>query len=90
MGVPTQRPDDYFAEMAKSDKHMEKVRAKLIASKSEKDRREAARNLREQKRFSGHVQKRVLEQRLNEKRQLNLAVKKHKKGMKLPLEEILG
>lgn len=23
--VPTQRPDDYFAEMAKSDKHMHKV-----------------------------------------------------------------
>ena len=26
MGVPTKRPDDYFAQMAKSDDHMNKVR----------------------------------------------------------------
>lgn len=25
LGIPTQRPDDYFAEMAKSDAHMQKV-----------------------------------------------------------------
>lgn len=26
LGIPTKRPDDYFAEMAKSDSHMQKVR----------------------------------------------------------------
>lgn len=25
LGIPTKRPDDYFAEMAKSDSHMQKV-----------------------------------------------------------------
>ena len=25
LGVPTKRPDDYYAEMAKSDQHMQKV-----------------------------------------------------------------
>ena len=25
MGVPTKRPDDYFAQMAKTDDHMNKV-----------------------------------------------------------------
>lgn len=26
LGVKTKRPDDYFAQMAKSDEHMQKVR----------------------------------------------------------------
>jgi hypothetical protein len=26
LGIATRRPDDYFAEMAKSDEHMKKVR----------------------------------------------------------------
>lgn len=25
LGIPTKRPEDYFAEMAKSDEHMKKV-----------------------------------------------------------------
>lgn len=25
LGIPTQRPEDYFAEMVKSDVHMQKV-----------------------------------------------------------------
>ena len=29
-GVPTLRPDDYFAEMMKSDEHMQKVSDKFI------------------------------------------------------------
>ena len=30
LGVPTQRPLDYLAEMFKSDKHMEKIRNGLV------------------------------------------------------------
>lgn len=29
LGVPTRRPDDYFAQMAKSDHHMKKVTSVL-------------------------------------------------------------
>ena len=29
--VPTQRPDDYFAEMVKSDGHMQKVRTLFVS-----------------------------------------------------------
>ena len=29
--VKTKRPDDYFAKMAKSDQHMDKIRAKLLS-----------------------------------------------------------
>ncbi len=29
--MKTKRPDDYFAKMAKSDQHMDKIRAKLLS-----------------------------------------------------------
>ena len=29
--MKTKRPDDYFAQMAKSDQHMNKIRAKLLS-----------------------------------------------------------
>ena len=31
-GIPTTRPDDYFAEMMKSDSHMQKVRRNTFSS----------------------------------------------------------
>ena len=31
LGVKTKRQDDYFAQMAKSDQHMNKIRAKLLS-----------------------------------------------------------
>ena len=34
MGVPTKRPDDYFAQMAKSDDHMNKVRGSNSRSRN--------------------------------------------------------
>src|ERR1044072_3947052 len=33
MGVPFLRPEDYFAEMVKTDSHMEKVKGRLLAEK---------------------------------------------------------
>ncbi|KAJ8976183.1 hypothetical protein NQ317_002232 [Molorchus minor] len=30
MKLPTKRPDDYFAEMAKTDEHMQKIRENLM------------------------------------------------------------
>merc|ERR1712098_979466 len=31
LNIKTKRPDDYFAQMAKSDDHMNKIRAKLLS-----------------------------------------------------------
>ena len=36
--VKTKRPDDYFAKMAKSDQHMDKIRAKLLSKGAGEDR----------------------------------------------------
>ena len=35
LGVKTKRPDDYLAQMAKSDQHMNKIRAKLFSKEQE-------------------------------------------------------
>jgi hypothetical protein len=66
------------------------VRAKLITSKAVKERRDSAKQLREQKKFAGHIQKNVQKQQQNDKRELMQAVKKHRRGMKTQLEEMLG
>ncbi|CAJ0606762.1 unnamed protein product [Cylicocyclus nassatus] len=90
MGIKVIRPPDYYAEMAKSDGHMQKVRKRLLKIQEGKERQEAIRRMREEKKYASKVQKEVLDKRLNEKKQLMEAVKKHKKGMKQQLEDMLN
>ncbi|KAM7286685.1 putative rRNA-processing protein EBP2 [Ixodes scapularis] len=80
LGVPTKRPDDYFAQMAKSDDHMTKVREKLLSKKTALERSEKARKLRELKKFGKKVQVEVLQKRQKEKREMMDNLKKFKKG----------
>jgi len=47
LGVVTKRPDDYFAEMAKSDEHMQKVRANLMAKQAGQAKSERIKQIRE-------------------------------------------
>lgn len=56
LGVPTQRPDDYFAEMAKSDQHMQKIRASLAAKQAGAVRSEKIAQLRRLKKIGKQVQ----------------------------------
>ncbi|CAD6192178.1 unnamed protein product [Caenorhabditis auriculariae] len=84
------RPDDYYAEMAKTDDHMQKVRKRLIKIQAGKERQEAIRRMREEKKFASKVQKEVNAAKNTEKKQLAEAVKKHKKGMKQQLEDMLN
>lgn len=90
MGVKVIRPSDYYAEMAKSDGHMQKVRKRLLKIQEGKERQEAIRRMREEKKYASKVQKDVLDKRQSEKKQLMEAVKKHKKGMKQQLEDMLS
>ncbi|VDM68389.1 unnamed protein product [Strongylus vulgaris] len=87
MGIKVIRPPDYYAEMAKSDGHMQKVRKRLLKIQEGKERQEAIRRMREEKKYAS---KEVLEKRISEKKQLMEAVKKHKKGMKQQLEDMLS
>ncbi|KAM3177222.1 hypothetical protein ACTXT7_004983 [Hymenolepis weldensis] len=79
-GIPTKRPNDYFAEMIKSDAHMTKVRENIVVNKKRLELREKARQLREQRKFGKQQQKEILEARQIEKKKHMEALKVAKKG----------
>lgn len=80
LGVPTKRPDDYFAQMAKTDEHMQKIREKLLSKEQVNERIEKVKKLRELKKYGKKVQVEVQQKRLKEKKQLMDNVKKFRKG----------
>ncbi|PAV67016.1 hypothetical protein WR25_18369 [Diploscapter pachys] len=90
LGVKVLRPSDYYAEMAKSDHHMQKIRKRLLDLQTVKDRQEAYRRMREEKKFAAKVQKEANEKKQAEKKKFTEAVQKHKKGMQAQLENMLN
>ena len=67
--LPFLRPLDYFAEMVKSDEHMDKIKNVLMREASEKKAREEARKQRQLKKFGKQVQIATLQKRQKEKRE---------------------
>ncbi|EDO18527.1 hypothetical protein Kpol_2001p32 [Vanderwaltozyma polyspora DSM 70294] len=80
--VPFKRPLDYFAEMVKSDEHMDKIKGKLVQEASEKKAREDARKQRQLKKFGKQVQVATLQKRQAEKRETLDKIKSLKKKRK--------
>jgi len=80
LNIPTKRPDDYFAQMAKTDDHMQKIRQKLLSKQETQEKIDKVRKLRELKKYGKKVQIEVQQNRLKEKRQLMENVKKFRKG----------
>lgn len=85
-GIKTKRPDDYFAEMVKSDEHMKKIRENLLSKHAEAERREKVRKLRELKKMGKQIQIENEKKKLDAKKKLKEAVKQYKKGDKDNLE----
>jgi len=86
MNIPTKRPDDYFAEMAKSDNHMQKIREKLLTKQQVVEKVEKVKKLRELKKFGKQVQIEVQQKRQKEKKALMEDVKKFRKGQSESLD----
>ncbi|KAK3592144.1 hypothetical protein CHS0354_019434 [Potamilus streckersoni] len=86
LNIKTRRPEDYFAEMAKSDDHMKKVREKLLERQLAMERSEKAKKLRDLRKYGRKVQQDVLQKRQKEKKEMLDAVKKFRKGQKDKLE----
>ncbi|XP_078657312.1 putative rRNA-processing protein EBP2 [Branchiostoma floridae x Branchiostoma belcheri] len=80
LGIPTTRPEDYFAEMAKSDTHMKKVRERLLSKQQGLERAEKVRKVREMRKYGKQVQQEVLLKRQREKKELIKSVKEYRKG----------
>ncbi|KAK6484430.1 putative rRNA-processing protein EBP2 [Huso huso] len=81
--ISTKRPEDYFAEMAKTDHHMQKarIRTKLLAKQASMEKSEKAKQLRELRKYGKKVQTDVLQKRQKDKKAMMTAVKKYQKGM---------
>ena len=80
LNVKTRRPDDYFAQMAKSDSHMNKIREKLLEKEQGQQRSEKIAKLRELKKFGKKVQIEVQQKRQKEKKDMMDQMKKIRKG----------
>jgi len=80
LDIPVGRPDDFYAEMAKNDKHMEKVKSKIIKKKDEQDRREKLRKLRDQRKHGKEVQNEVKKKRALEKQEFQKKLKRARKN----------
>ncbi|XP_003388417.3 PREDICTED: probable rRNA-processing protein EBP2 [Amphimedon queenslandica] len=80
LDIPTVRPEDYFAEMIKTDDHMRKVRERLLSRHKRIEASEKAKKLRDMKKYGKKVQENVLDQRRKEKKELLQKVKKYSKG----------
>lgn len=78
-GLPLLRPKDYFAEMAKSDMHMGKVKANLLTQKGKIETRDKVRQLRQQKKFSKEVQKQAKVKKQEERKVAKEEIKMIKK-----------
>jgi rRNA-processing protein EBP2 len=79
-GVSTKRPDDYFAEMAKTDDHMQKIRSHLLAKQEGIAKSERIRQIREQRRMGKILQKEVTKKREEEKKKMLDNLKEFRKG----------
>ena len=66
--VPFSRPTDYFAEMAKTDEHMGRIKQKLVDEAAGKKAAAEARKLRDLKKFGKQVQVAKLQERDRAKR----------------------
>ncbi|XP_057311380.1 probable rRNA-processing protein EBP2 [Hydractinia symbiolongicarpus] len=80
LDIPTERPDDYFAEMVKTDVHMQKIRQKLLDRKTSMEKSEKAKKQRQLKKIGKKVQQDVLQKRQQEKKKMLETVDRIKKG----------
>eukprot|EP00249_Psilotum_nudum_P010250 c22428_g1_i1 orf=153-794(+) len=79
MGIPFLRPEDYYAEMVKTDAHMLKVKDKLLFQKKTLEEAEERRKARETKKFAKAVQAQKLKERVKQKKEEIDSVKRWRK-----------
>jgi rRNA-processing protein EBP2 len=87
--IKTKRPEDYFAEMAKSDDQMKRVREHLLSKHAELEKRDKIRKLRELKKMGKSIQVEALKKKEQAKKSMNDKVNRYKKGDKSDNLEIL-
>ncbi|RPD62599.1 eukaryotic rRNA processing [Lentinus tigrinus ALCF2SS1-7] len=79
---PFTRPADYFAEMVKSDSHMERIRQRLLDESAGLKRSEEKRKEREGKKFGKQVQLEKIKERQQNKKEIEERLKGLKRKRK--------
>jgi len=72
---PFTRPSDFYAEMVKSDAHMERIRMKLLDETAGIKKSEQAKKQRDLKKFGKEVQVEKIKERAREKKDMEERVK---------------
>ncbi|KAF8513778.1 eukaryotic rRNA processing [Gautieria morchelliformis] len=80
--LPFTRPSDYFAEMVKSDAHMERIRQRLLDESAGIKKGEEKRRQREGKKFGKQVQVEKVREREKSKKDLDDKIKSLKRKRK--------
>jgi rRNA-processing protein EBP2 len=73
--LPFTRPDDFFAEMVKTDSHMERIRQRLLDESAGIAKSEARRREREGKKIGKQVQLEKLKEREHSKKDMEERLK---------------
>lgn len=81
---PFTRPSDYFAEMVKSDAHMERIRQRLLDENASIKKSEDKRKEREGKKFGKQVQIEKLKEREKAKKEIDDRLKGLKRSKRKP------
>lgn len=83
------RPEDYFAEMLKSDEQMNRIKEKLLANKQTIEKKEENRNRKEQRKYGKKIQEEKLKEKIEKKKQNIAAIahwKKQSKGKEYDID----
>ncbi|KAJ1816176.1 RRNA processing protein, partial [Coemansia sp. RSA 2599] len=67
-GVPFERPEDYFAEMVKSDSHMARIRQKLLDQQKGIQNAEEAKKQRQLRKYGKKIQQEKIKEREDQKK----------------------
>jgi len=88
LGVKMERPEDYFAEMLKSDYHMSNVRGRLIREKRELEAKEQRRHQRMIKKIGKQTQLQKQQEKQQQKKKTLSLLDTWKKKSKLEKEKL--
>lgn len=80
LGLKTMRPEDYFAEMAKSDDHMQKIRNRLLKKSKGLEISERVKKIRDIKKYGKRVQIEAEQRKVKEKKEMIDNLNKYRKG----------
>ncbi|GAB5358117.1 hypothetical protein AAMO2058_000431200 [Amorphochlora amoebiformis] len=80
MNIPFERPEDFYAEMVKTDSHMAKVKTKLLTERKKMDATEKRKKEKQAKKFAKQVHAKRLEEKARAKKKALESVKTLSQG----------